>query len=53
MTIVLVQELFATYLVLPNTEEMRNRFGGDDGNEDIEDILFVITYSGRIPEWPN
>jgi hypothetical protein len=40
-------------LVLPNTEEMRNRFAGDDGNEDIADILFVITYSGRTPEWPN
>jgi len=35
-------------LALPNTEEMRNRFG----NEDFDDILFVITYSGRTPEWP-
>jgi hypothetical protein len=35
-------------LALPNTEEMRNRFG----NEDIEDILLVITYSGRTPDWP-
>ena len=36
-------------LALPNTEEMRNRFK----NEDIQEILFVITYSGRTPEWPN
>jgi hypothetical protein len=35
-------------LRLPNTEEVRNRFK----NEEIEDILFVITYSGRTPEWP-
>ncbi|OWY63554.1 hypothetical protein B7486_52445 [cyanobacterium TDX16] len=35
-------------LALPNTEEMRNRFK----NEEIEDILFIITYSGRTPEWP-
>ena len=36
-------------LALPNTEEMKNRFK----NEEIEDILFVITYSGRTPAWPN
>ncbi|MBV6447992.1 neuraminidase-like domain-containing protein [Nitrosomonas sp.] len=36
-------------LTLPNTEVMRNRFK----NEEIEDILLVITYSGRTPEWPN
>jgi hypothetical protein len=35
-------------LALPNTQEMKNRFK----NEEIEDILFVITYSGRTPEWP-
>jgi hypothetical protein len=35
-------------LALPNTQEMRNRFA----NEDIEDILFVVTYSGRTPTWP-
>jgi hypothetical protein len=35
-------------LALPNTEEMKSRFR----NEQIEDILFVITYSGRAPEWP-
>jgi hypothetical protein len=35
-------------LALPNTEEMRNRFK----KEEIEDILLVITYSGRTPDWP-
>lgn len=35
-------------LALPNTEVMRNRFQ----NEEIEDILFVITYQGQTPEWP-
>jgi hypothetical protein len=35
-------------LSLLTTEEMRNRFK----NEEIEDILLVITHSGRIPEWP-
>jgi hypothetical protein len=34
-------------LVLPKTDEMKNRFN----NEEITDILFVITYSGRTPEW--
>lgn len=40
-------------LALPNTEEIRKRFGDDDNNQDIQDILFVITYSGRTPEWPS
>jgi hypothetical protein len=35
-------------LVLPNTEEMQSRFH----NEQIGDILFVITYTGRTPAWP-
>jgi hypothetical protein len=35
-------------LVLPDLEEMKNRFK----NSEIEDILFVITYSGRTPDWP-
>jgi hypothetical protein len=35
-------------LALPNTEEVRNRFK----NEEIADILFVITYSGFTPAWP-
>jgi hypothetical protein len=39
-------------LALPNTEEIRHRFGDEGRNEDIADILFVITYAGRTPEWP-
>jgi hypothetical protein len=35
-------------LALPNTVEITNLFK----NEEIEDILFVITYDGRTPEWP-
>jgi hypothetical protein len=35
-------------IALPNTQEMKDRFK----NDEIEDILFVITYSGRTPEWP-
>jgi hypothetical protein len=35
-------------LALPNTEELRNRFN----DEEIEDILFVLTCSGGLPEWP-
>jgi len=35
-------------LALPNTEQVRNWFK----NEQIEDILFAITFSGRTPEWP-
>jgi hypothetical protein len=35
-------------LVLPNTQEVKDLFN----NEEIEDILFVITYSGTMPEWP-
>jgi hypothetical protein len=35
-------------LTLPDTEEVRNRFR----DEEIDDILLVITYSGRTPEWP-
>lgn len=35
-------------LTLPNTEELRRRFA----TSDIEDILFVITYSGQTQEWP-
>lgn len=34
-------------LSLPNTDETKQRFR----DEQIEDILFVITYSGRTPEW--
>jgi len=32
-------------LALPNDDEMRNHFA----NDEIQDILFVITYSGRTP----
>jgi len=35
-------------LSLPNTDEVKKRFK----NEEIEDILFVITYSGQTPKWP-
>jgi hypothetical protein len=35
-------------LTLPNTEEIKKRFQ----DEELDDILFVITYSGRTPEWP-
>jgi hypothetical protein len=34
-------------LTLPNTEEVKQRFQ----KEEIDEILFVITYSGRTPEW--
>jgi receptor-binding and translocation channel-forming TcA subunit of Tc toxin/ABC toxin-like protein len=35
-------------LSLPNTEDIKNRFK----NDEIQDILFVITYGGRTPAWP-
>jgi hypothetical protein len=35
-------------LASPNTEEMQNRFK----NEEIDDILLVLTYTGRTPAWP-
>ena len=35
-------------LTLPDTGEVRNLFASDA----IEDILFVITYTGRTPAWP-
>jgi Tc toxin complex TcA C-terminal TcB-binding domain/Bacterial Ig domain len=34
-------------LALPDTEEMRNRFM----DEEIEDLLLVLTYEGRTPPW--
>jgi hypothetical protein len=34
-------------LTLPNTEEMKNRFK----NEELDDILLVLTYAGRMPAW--
>ncbi len=35
-------------LALPNTEEMKQRFK----DEEIENILFVITYQGETAAWP-
>jgi hypothetical protein len=35
-------------MALPNTEEMRQQFI----NENIDDILLILTYSGRMPPWP-
>ncbi|NOT56073.1 MAG: hypothetical protein HOP18_15855 [Deltaproteobacteria bacterium] len=35
-------------LVLPNTEEVKKYFK----DEEIEDILLAVTYSGRTPAWP-
>jgi hypothetical protein len=35
-------------LALPNTELMRSRFA----NEEFEDILLVLTFTGRTPAWP-
>ncbi|HEV8193140.1 MAG TPA: hypothetical protein VGP82_16890 [Ktedonobacterales bacterium] len=35
-------------LALPKTDEMKNRFK----EEDIEDILLVVTYRGQTPPWP-
>jgi hypothetical protein len=35
-------------LALPDTTEMKNRFAADD----IQDIVFAITFSGRTPPWP-
>jgi hypothetical protein len=36
-------------LSLPNTAKVKRMFD----EEKIEDILFVITYEGRSPEWPS
>ncbi len=33
---------------LPDTPEIRNRFQ----NEEVEDILLIITFTGFTPEWP-
>lgn len=35
-------------LSLPNLEEVRRRFR----NGELDDILLVISYAGRTPEWP-
>jgi hypothetical protein len=39
-------------LALHDTEEVRSWFGDHQNNKGIRDILFVITYSGKTPEWP-
>ena len=36
-------------LTLPDTEEIKKHFQ----DEELDDILLVITYGGRAPEWPN
>jgi Tc toxin complex TcA C-terminal TcB-binding domain len=35
-------------LALPNTGEMKNRFR----DEEVDDILLVVTYRGETPPWP-
>jgi hypothetical protein len=35
-------------LALPDTAEVRRRLA-----DDVTDILFVLTYRGRLPEWPS
>lgn len=35
-------------LTLPNTEDTRKRFE----DEDIDDLVFVLTYEARTPAWP-
>jgi hypothetical protein len=35
-------------MALPNTKEIKDRFL----NEEIRDILLIVTYSGRTPPWP-
>jgi hypothetical protein len=35
-------------LALPKTDDLRGHFN----NDDIQDMLLVITYTGRTPEWP-
>ncbi|MDH3970109.1 MAG: hypothetical protein OEU56_24130, partial [Rhodospirillales bacterium] len=36
-------------MALPDTQVVRDLFA----KEQVEDILFVLTYKGRTPEWPN
>ena len=38
----------AWQLTLPDTEDMRGRFR----NEEVDDLLLILTYEGRTPEWP-
>jgi hypothetical protein len=39
-------------LALPDTKDDGGQTRDYFKNEEIEDMLFVITYSGRTPEWP-
>jgi hypothetical protein len=39
-------------LALPNTDDIRSRFGDARGGQLIDDILLVVTYAARTPEWP-
>ncbi len=36
-------------LALPNDQTTKDLFN----SEEIEDMLFVITYSSRTPDWPS
>jgi hypothetical protein len=36
-------------LALPNTDDVKQRFQ----NADVSDVLLVVSYSGRLPSWPN
>ena len=36
-------------LTLPNTEQLRDRFN----QEEIDDLLLILTYEGRTPAWPS
>ena len=36
-------------LALPNSPAMRALFAG----ETVEDVMLVVTYSGRLPPWPS
>jgi hypothetical protein len=36
---------------LPNTDDVRSLFADEPGHQNIDDILLVLTYSGRTPEW--
>jgi hypothetical protein len=35
-------------LTLPDSEEARRRFT----DADVTDIVLIITFGGRLPEWP-
>ena len=35
-------------LTFPDSEEVRRRFADDD----VTDIVLIVTFAGRLPEWP-